>query len=77
LCHVVGELCLEEESGAPVAIPLHDVLQRVLRRKTVHRHIVTVHHNRNVTRQVSIRRQASTLDVIRPPKPDVVPDDIP
>jgi len=70
LCHIVGEPSLEEESGAP----LHDVLQRLLLRKTVHCHIITVHHNRNVTRQVSIRRQASTLDEIGPPKPEVVPE---
>ena len=65
LCHIVGELCLKEESGAPVAIPLHDV-------KIVQRHTVTVHHNHNVTRRVSIRRQASSLDTIRPQKPEVV-----
>ena len=70
---VVGHLVLEEDVGPAISVPDHLVFLVVLDEKAVRCHIVSVDDESGVG---SVVGPTHTVTVIRPPRPDVIQDDV-
>ena len=74
------QLGLKHVAGTALSVPLDQVLQTMFSCKSEHGHVITVHHQRVVTRIVAVLDEAArdgllgVLYVVRAPKPHVVPD---